>query len=39
MNEHNQPAIEAYRTIGFVDTGQRFVEEPAAKLIFAKPLV
>ena len=39
VNERNQPAIEAYRKIGFVDTGQRFVEEPAAKLIFAKPLV
>ena len=39
VNERNQPAIEAYRKIGFVDTGQRFAEEPAAKLIFAKPLV
>ena len=39
VNAKNVPAIEAYRKIGFIDTGRRFEEEPAPKLIFAKPLV
>jgi RimJ/RimL family protein N-acetyltransferase len=39
VNSLNEPAIAAYRKIGFVDTGRRFEEEPAPKLIFAKPLV
>lgn len=38
VNALNQPAIAAYQRIGFVDTGGRFEEEPAPKLIFAKPL-
>jgi ribosomal protein S18 acetylase RimI-like enzyme len=39
VNSLNEPAIAVYRKIGFVDTGRRFEEEPAPKLIFAKPLV
>ena len=37
-NARNLPAIEAYRKIGFVDTGGRHEEGFGPQLIFAKPL-
>ena len=39
VNELNAAAIAAYRRIGFIDTGQRFDDAPAAQLIFVKPMV
>jgi len=39
VNARNTGAIEAYRKIGFVDTGQRHEEGMGPQYIFAKPLV
>lgn len=39
VNSRNVGAIEAYRRIGFVDTGQRHEEGMGPQYIFAKPLV
>ncbi|HEY9234775.1 MULTISPECIES: GNAT family N-acetyltransferase [Phenylobacterium] len=39
VNSRNTAAINAYRKIGFVDTGQRHEEGMGPQYIFAKPLV
>lgn len=38
VNARNEPAIAAYRKIGFVDTGSRYDGPQGAQFVFAKPV-